>query len=102
VKEVEKETRGNDSIQINLALNQNFRRRGGVSYPKPLNLVRFSHITSDLPVKTTEKGEKKREKIEINNSLLFKQPLHPTRPGSNVQVQGHKQKKKDRKRGKSL
>lgn len=35
-----------------------------------------------------------REKMEINNSLLFKQSFHPTPPGSNVQAQGHKQKKK--------
>lgn len=104
VKEVEKERQGNDSIQINLAQNPNFRGRGGVSCPKPLNFLRLSHIVSDLPVKRTEKGgEKKREKIEINSSLVFKQSFHPTPPGSNVQAQGHKQKKTtERKKGKSL
>lgn len=62
MREVEKERQGNDSIQINLALNPNFRGRGGVSCAKPLNFLRFSHIASDLPVKRTEKGEKRGRK----------------------------------------
>lgn len=90
MKEVEKEKQGNDSIQINLALNPNFRGRGGVSCPKPLNFLRFSRIVSDLPVKRTEKGGK-REKIEINSSLMFKQSFHPTPQGQRFR---HKERKR--------
>lgn len=60
MKEVEKEKQRNDSIQINLALNPNFGGRGSVSCSNPLNFLRFSGIASDLPVKRTEKGGKKR------------------------------------------
>lgn len=44
--------------------------------------------------KNCKSGGRKREKIEINSSLLFKQSFHLTPLGSNGQAQGHKQRKK--------